>query len=146
MAKLFRITDKPINPQELHDFVSTEQNGGIVVFTGTVRRWNEGQMVHWLEYEAYQDAAEEVMANIARQIEERWGITDVAMAHRVGRLEVGEVAVVVAIGAPHRGEAFDACEFGIDTLKATAPIWKKESWESDEGTRSERWVENKVQE
>ena len=72
------------------------------------------------------------MREIARQIKEKWGITNVAIAHRVGHLEIGEAAVGVAAGAAHRGEAFDACEYAIDTLKATVPIWKKESSETDE--------------
>ncbi len=144
---IIRVTDKPIVIQELIEAVSNEANGGIVAFLGLVRRWNadpEGNTreVFWLEYEAYKEAAEEVMRDIARQIEEKWSITSIAMAHRVGHLAIGEPAVGVAVGAPHRGAAFDACEFAIDTLKETAPIWKKESWETG-GKQGESWVENK---
>ncbi len=144
MAKIIRITDKPIELQELIDAVTNDRNGGVVLFTGLVRRWNEGQQVHWLEYEAYQEAAEAEMEKLAAQVQERWGLTDIAMVHRVGHLEISEIAVAVAVGAPHRAEAFDACEYAIDTLKATVPIWKKESWEGDSGQQNERWVENKV--
>jgi molybdopterin synthase catalytic subunit len=144
MAKIIRITEQPIDLQELIEAVTNERNGGVVLFTGLVRRWNEGQQVHWLEYEAYQEAAEAEMEKLAVQVQERWGLTDIAMVHRVGHLEISEIAVAVAVGAPHRAEAFDACEYAIDTLKATVPIWKKESWEGDNGQRNEHWVENKV--
>lgn len=142
-----RITEQPLDLQELINAVSDEANGGIVAFLGVVRRWNDApdgqpREVHWLEYEAYKEAAEEVMQDIARQVQEKWGISSIAMAHRVGHLEIGEPAVGVAVGAPHRGVAFEACEFAIDTLKATAPIWKKESWET-EATSGQSWVVNK---
>ncbi len=144
---IIKITDQPLVLQELIDDVTNEANGGVVAFLGVVRRWNDGpdgqaREVYWLEYEAYKDAAEEVMRDIARQVEEKWGLTSLAMVHRVGHLTIGEPAVGVAVGAPHRGLAFDACEFVIDTLKATVPIWKKESWET--GAESgQSWVVNK---
>jgi molybdopterin synthase catalytic subunit len=142
-----KITDQPLDLQELIEAVTTDANGGVVAFLGLVRRWNDGpdgqpREVHWLEYEAYKDAAEEVMRGIARQVEGKWGLTSLAMAHRVGHLAVGEPAVAVAVGAPHRGAAFEACEFAIDTLKATVPIWKKESWENGANT-GQSWVVNK---
>jgi len=144
---IIRISDKAIDMQELVAEVSTEGNGGIVTFVGLVRRWNagpDGQLreVHWLEYEAYQEAAEEAMHQIAGQVQEKWGIDSLAMVHRVGHLAIGEIAVGVAVGAAHRAEAFDACEYIIDTLKAEVPIWKKESWESDSNS-GQSWVENK---
>jgi molybdopterin synthase catalytic subunit len=142
-----RITDKPIDLQELIDDVSDEANGGIVAFLGVVRRWNDApdgtlREVHWLEYEAYAEAAEETMREIARQVHEKWGVSSIAMSHRIGHLEIGEAAVGVAVGAPHRGVAFDACEYAIDTLKASVPIWKKESWETDADS-GQSWVVNK---
>ncbi|NWJ45645.1 MAG: molybdenum cofactor biosynthesis protein MoaE [Chloroflexi bacterium] len=143
MGQLIRITEQPIDLQELLETVSNERNGGIVLFTGTVRRWNEGNEVHWLEYETYKEAAEITMAEIARKVEKQWGISDIAMSHRIGQLGIKDIAVGVAIGSPHRAEAFAACQFVIDTLKATVPIWKKESWEGDEQS-GQRWVENKV--
>jgi molybdopterin synthase catalytic subunit len=144
---IITITDQPLDLQALIEAVTTDANGGVVAFLGLVRRWNDapdGQSreVHWLEYEAYKEAAEEVMRDIARQVEEKWGLTSLAMAHRVGHLAVGEPAVAVAVGAPHRGAAFEACEFAIDTLKATVPIWKKESWENGANT-GQSWVVNK---
>jgi molybdopterin synthase catalytic subunit len=143
MGQLIRITEQPIDLQELLETVSNERNGGIVLFTGTVRRWNEGNEVHWLEYETYKEAAEITMAEIARKVEKQWGISDIAMSHRIGQLGIKDIAVGVAIGSPHRAEAFEACQFVIDTLKATVPIWKKESWEGNEQS-GQRWVENKV--
>lgn len=145
---IIKITDQPLDMGELMQAVTHESNGGYVTFWGVVRRWNDGpdgtpRRVDWLEYEAYQEAAEQIMRQIVAEIEQKWGITHVAMAHRVGHLEVGEPAVGVAVGAPHRAEAFDACEYAIDTLKAKAPIWKKESWESEGGAAGSSWVENK---
>jgi molybdopterin synthase catalytic subunit len=140
---IIRITDEPINLQELVEHVTNERNGGIVTFTGLVRRFNEGHEVHWLEYEAYKEAAEEKMAEIAAELDQKWGVKDVAMAHRIGHLEIGEIAVAVAVGAAHRAEAFDACEYAIDTLKATVPVWKKESWETQDGQAQQAWVVNK---
>ena len=112
---IIRITDQPIDVQELIAEVSNESNGGIVAFLGVVRRWNDRpngspREVYWLEYEAYREAAEEIMREIAQQIEEKWAITSIAIAHRIGHLEIGEAAVGIAVGAPHRVEAFDACE------------------------------------
>ncbi len=142
-----RVTAQAIDLTELIAHVTTEANGGVVAFVGVVRRWNDGpdgqtREVHWLEYEAYLEAAEDVMRSIARQVEERWGLADIAMAHRIGHLEIGEPAVGVAVGAPHRGAAFEACQFAIDTLKAQAPIWKKESWEAGQAN-GQSWVVNK---
>lgn len=90
----------------------------------------------YLEYETYQQMAEAKLREIAGEIRQRWQLEDVAMVHRVGRLEVGDVAVVIAVGAPHRKEAFAACQYAIDRIKAVVPIWKKEVFED-----GEVWVE-----
>jgi molybdopterin synthase catalytic subunit len=145
---IIEISEHPLDMQKLMHAVTDETNGGYVTFWGVVRRWNDGpdgmpRRVDWLEYEAYKEAAEQIMQQIVLDIEQKWGIKHVAMAHRVGHLEVGEPAVGVAVGAPHRAEAFDACEYAIDTLKAKAPIWKKESWEDNTGQPSSSWVANK---
>ncbi len=100
--------------------------GGIVSFVGTVRDSSRGHSIRHLEYEAYPEMAEREMEKIAQAAAERWPGTRVAVAHRRGRLEVGEIAVVVVAGAPHRGDAFAAARFTIDTLKEQVPIWKKE--------------------
>jgi molybdopterin synthase catalytic subunit len=111
------------------------ERGGIVTFTGVVRRHGRHGEVVRLEYEAYAEMAEQVLAEIAEEIEREWPGTHVAIHHRVGSLLVGEVAVVIAAAAPHRAEAFDACEAAIDRLKRRAPIWKKEI-----GTHGEEWI------
>ena len=100
--------------------------GGIVSFVGTVRDSSRGHSIRHLEYEAYPEMAEREMEKIAQAAAERWPGTRVAVAHRRGRLEVGEIAVVVVAGAPHRGDAFAAARYTIDTLKEQVPIWKKE--------------------
>ena len=111
------------------------ERGGIVTFTGVVRRHGRHGEVVRLEYEAYIEMAEQVLAEIAEEIEREWHGVHVAIHHRVGSLLVGETAVVIAAGAPHRAEAFDACEAAIDRLKRRAPIWKKEI-----GTQGEEWI------
>ena len=109
--------------------------GGVVTFVGTVRDHAEGRDgVHALEYEAYEGPATDRLAALAADARVRWpGIGRIALLHRVGRLELEDAAVVVVVSAPHRGEAFDAARWCIDTLKATVPIWKKEEWAGGDG-------------
>ena len=111
------------------------ERGGIATFTGVVRRHGRHGEVVRLEYEAYVEMAEQVLTEIAEEIEREWPGVHVAIHHRVGSLLVGETAVVIAAAAPHRAEAFDACEAAIDRLKRRAPIWKKEI-----GTQGEEWI------
>jgi molybdopterin synthase catalytic subunit len=106
--------------------VRAEQDGAIVAFDGFVRNQSHGRMTRYLEYEAYEPMALGKMKEIAAQIHQQYRIHRVAMAHRLGRLEIGETSVFIAVSAPHRGAAFDACRYAIDTLKKTVPIWKKE--------------------
>ena len=111
------------------------ERGGVVTFSGVVRRHgNHGEVIR-LEYEAYIEMAEQVLAEIAEEIEREWPGVHVAVHHRVGSLAVGETAVVIAAAAPHRAEAFEACRAAIDRLKRRAPIWKKEI-----GTHGEEWI------
>jgi molybdopterin synthase catalytic subunit len=112
--------------------------GGIVTFLGAVREQARGQSIRHLEYEAYAGMAEREMDKIAATVAERWPGTRVAIAHRVGQLAIGELAVVIAAASAHRAEAFEACRFTIDTLKETVPIWKKEFAES-----GDYWVDNR---
>ena len=100
--------------------------GGLVTFIGAVRDQARGRAIRHLEYEAYPGMAEREMDKIVAEVAERWPGTRLAIAHRVGHLAVGELAVVIAAAAPHRPEAFEACRYAIDTLKETVPIWKKE--------------------
>jgi molybdopterin synthase catalytic subunit len=124
---VYAITTEPIDTEALYRAVLRDRDGAVVTFHGVVRdHSNEGRPVRYLEYEAYPEMAEAQMRAIGEEIQRRWGIADVAIVHRIGRVEIGEPSVVIAVAAPHRGEAFDACEYAIDTLKATVPIWKKE--------------------
>ena len=107
-------------------------DGALCLFVGVVRDHNGGRRVLRLEYEAYEDMALGLMQDIAAQVRERWRVTDVRIVHRLGRLEVGEASVAVAVASPHRREAFEGCRHAIDTLKATVPIWKKEFYADGE--------------
>jgi molybdopterin synthase catalytic subunit/molybdopterin converting factor small subunit len=120
------LSEHPLDPAEVSARVEGSDAGGVVVFSGAVRDRARGHQIRFLEYEAYPAMAEREMARIAAEAEARWSGVRVAMAHRVGHLEIGELAVVVAAAAPHRAEAFEACRFAIDTLKQRVPIWKKE--------------------
>ena len=112
-------------------WAQTPDCGAQVLFTGTVRDHAEGRSgVDWLEYEAYTEQVEPKLLALCAEIRTRWPeVGRIALLHRVGRLELADVAVVVVVGSPHRPEAFAAARFAIDQLKATVPIWKKESWE-----------------
>lgn len=118
------VTD-PIDIPSLEAQASCHRNGAVVTFLGRVRNHSRGREVAYLEYDAYIPMAERLMRRIAEEAAERWG-ADIAMQHRIGRLELGEISVAVCVGAPHRAEAFEACRYCIDTLKETVPIWKKE--------------------
>jgi molybdopterin synthase catalytic subunit len=119
----------PISIDEMYRQVDDGSNGAIVLMSGMVRDSTDGQPVAYLEYQAYEPMAIRVFAQITAEIHTRWtDITHVAIQHRVGKLQIGEISVVVAVGSPHRGEAFAACQYAIDTLKHQAPIWKKEHW------------------
>lgn len=126
MTRLFAIRDEPISVDECLDAVSHGGAGGLAVFVGTVRDENDGRAVTLLEYEAYASMAEKEMAAIAREIEDEIAGVRLSVLHRVGRLEVGDRAVVCAASAPHRGEAFRACRALIDRIKERVPVWKRE--------------------
>lgn len=120
------VTSAPLSLDTALARVRHEGAGGVCVFVGTVRRENRGKRVTLLEYEAYPEMAEAKMAELAAEAERRWGPLRIAIHHRVGRLTVGDDAVVIAVAATHRSEAFAACRFAIDRLKEIVPIWKKE--------------------
>jgi molybdopterin synthase catalytic subunit len=133
----FRVCLAPIAVADVYRLADDGANGAIVVMSGMVRNQTDGQPVEYLEYQAYEPMALKIFQQIATEIKQQWPIvTHVAIHHRVGKLRVGEISVLVAIGAPHRGEAFAACQYAIDNLKHNAPIWKKEHWAN--GTSS--WV------
>ena len=122
----FELVREVIDTAALVQHVRAGQDGAIVAFDGFVRNQSHGRMTRYLEYEAYEPMALGKMKEIAAQIHEQFRIDRVVMVHRLGRLEIGETSVFIAVSAPHRGAAFDACRFAIDTLKKTVPIWKKE--------------------
>jgi MoaE-MoaD fusion protein len=122
----YELTQEAIDEQALRKFVRGDTDGAIVVFDGFVRNESHGRATSYLEYEAYTPMALQKMREIGQQVREKYAIHRVAMVHRLGRLEIGETSVLIAISAPHRAAAFDACRFAIDTLKKTVPIWKKE--------------------
>ncbi|MEE2679010.1 MAG: molybdenum cofactor biosynthesis protein MoaE [Myxococcota bacterium] len=132
------LSDVPIDPGEVVSRVAGPGRGGIVSFSGAVRNQARGREIRHLEYEAYPGMAEQEMEKICDAAERRWPGVRVAMAHRVGHLEIGDLAVVIAVAAPHRAEAFEACRFAIDTLKETVPIWKKEF-----ATDGDYWVDDR---
>ncbi len=122
----FELVRAAIDAAELVRLVRAGQDGAIVTFDGFVRNESHGRETSYLEYEAYESMALGKMKEIAVQIHEKFAIHRVVIVHRLGRLEIGETSVFIAVSAPHRGAAFDACRFAIDTLKKTVPIWKKE--------------------
>lgn len=125
---MFEVTREALTADQVAAAVRAPECGGVVTFLGTVRSPSRGRAVRYLEYEAYPEMAVRKMQQIADEIRERWGITRVAIRHRVGRLEVGEAPVAIGIAAPHRHEAFEACEYAIVRLKRIVPVWKKEVW------------------
>jgi len=118
------LTRGPIELAQLQGTAPTD--GALALFVGVVRNENQGRPVLRLEYEAYEEMALEVLREVAAEARRRWRVSAVRLVHRIGRLEIGEASVAVAVAAPHRAEAFGACRFAIDTLKARAPIWKRE--------------------
>jgi molybdopterin synthase catalytic subunit/molybdopterin converting factor small subunit len=128
----FRVTQGSLSVEAVIAEVADERAGGIATFVGTVRRQSRGRMVLYLEYEAYSEMAEEVMAQLAAELERRYDLCAVAIHHRVGRVELGEPSVVMAVSAPHRHDALAACRDAIDQLKETVPLWKKEVYEGGE--------------
>ena len=124
--ELIEITSDPLDARRLEAAVAHAGAGAICTFTGIVRDNSRGEAVTHLEYEAYAGMAEDQMRAICAEIADRWPGARVAMAHRVGRLEIGEPSVVVSVSSPHRAEAIAACKWGIDRLKESVPIWKKE--------------------
>ena len=123
----FRITYAPLNVNEIYQLADNSANGAVVLMTGTVREQTEGKPVTYLEYQAYEPMATKIFQQIADRISQQWQDTNsVIIHHRVGKLQIQEISVLVAVGCPHRQEAFSACKYAIDTLKHNAPIWKKE--------------------
>ncbi|KPJ50976.1 MAG: hypothetical protein AMJ38_01155 [Dehalococcoidia bacterium DG_22] len=137
---LIRITADPLDSQPLIEHVRRDESGAVALFLGVVRNNNLGRRVLRLEYDAYPQMAEKKLRQIAEEIMSHWPITDIAIAHRTGRLEIGETSLLVVVSAPHRRETFEACQHAVNRIKEIAPIWKKEVWEG-----GETWLEGKDQ-
>ena len=136
MEPFIQITQEPLDRNTLIASVTDSGAGGIVAFEGVVRDNARGKQVRYLEYDVYPEMAVQKIREILAEAERRWHVDRVAVAHRIGRLEIGEESVIIVVATPHRAEAFEACRYIIDTLKTTVPIWKKEV-----ATNGEEWVE-----
>ncbi|MDF5727690.1 MAG: molybdenum cofactor biosynthesis protein MoaE [Rhizonema sp. PD38] len=133
----FTITFAPLSIESAYKQADDPANGAVVVMSGMVRNKTNGKPVTSLEYQAYEPMALQVFYQIAADIRSHWtNVNRVTIHHRIGRLQIGEISVLVAVGCPHRREAFEACQYAIDTLKHNAPIWKKEHWADGSST----WV------
>lgn len=128
----FEITEEPLSADEVASRVTNPYSGATLVFVGTVREWTKGKRTTYLHYEAYPEMAIGQMQVISREIEERWPGTQVSIVHRIGKLEVLEPSVIIAVATPHRADSFAACRHAIERLKQIVPIWKKEIWEDGE--------------
>ena len=128
-ADRYAIGFAPLSIDIAYQLADNPANGAVVMMSGTVREQTAGQAVEYLEYQAYEPMAMRVFAQIGWEIRSQWqDVTCVVIHHRVGKLKIGEISVIIAVGCPHRAEAFAACQYAIDTLKHQAPIWKKEHW------------------
>lgn len=133
----FQITFAPLDLTTLYQQAEDGRNGAIVLMSGVVRQETGGRSVLALEYQAYEPMAITIFKTIAQEIRQQWpAVNRIVIHHRTGKLQIGEISVLVAIGCPHRAEAFAACQYAIDTLKHQAPIWKKEYWADGAST----WV------
>jgi molybdopterin synthase catalytic subunit len=129
---MFRVTNQPIDLDELVGFVTDPEAGAISTFIGTTRDNNEGRKVTGLDYEAYPEMAEKELARIEEQAKKQWPICRMAIVHRLGPVQIGQASVIIAVSSAHRDAAFAACRFAIEEIKKTVPIWKKEVFEGGE--------------
>src|SRR6476620_11558622 len=136
----FEISKEPIDTQAVIDKVVQREAGAITTFIGTVRELTHGKKTLFLIYEAYEAMAVKKLEQIGKEIEERWPDAKTAITHRVGRLEITDVAVVIAVSTPHRADAYEANRYAIERIKQIVPIWKKEHW-----VDGEEWVGNQLE-
>ena len=127
---MYKIQSEPLTLDEAYASVRRDDCGAVALFVGTVRNQHEGRTVRGLSYTAFKEMAERQFAAIAAEAAAQWKIGAVYIAHRTGRLEIGEASVIIAVSAPHRAEAFAACRHAIEALKKVAPIWKEEFYDS----------------
>ena len=128
----FRLSAQPLSLDAAVAEVADDRAGAIATFSGTTRIESRGRAVQWLDYEAYPEMAEDVMTQIAAALQDKYDLCGIAIHHRTGRVGIGETSVVIAVSAPHRGDALAACKEAIDTLKESVPVWKKESYDGGE--------------
>ncbi|SOB99848.1 molybdopterin synthase subunit MoaE [Ureibacillus xyleni] len=128
--KLFEIVTDEIQPEKYREAVVHPGAGAVTVFTGHVREWTKGVRTLYLEYDAYVSMAEKKMAEISEEVQHKWPETKIAIAHRIGKLKISDIAVVIAVSSPHRKHAYEANEYAIERIKEIVPIWKKEIWEN----------------
>ena len=129
MFNNFRLTYDVLDVSAVYEIADNACNGAVVLMSGMVRNQTGGKAVDYLDYQAYESMALQVFQNISDRCHQKFpDITEVVIHHRLGKLKIGEISVLVAIGSPHRAEAFEACRYAIDSLKTDAPIWKKEFW------------------
>lgn len=136
----FEISNVPINIQQVIDKVVQREAGAITTFIGTVRELTKGKRTLFLVYEAYEAMAVKKLEQIGREIGERWNGAKIAITHRVGRLNITDVAVVIAMSTPHRADSYEANRYAIERIKQIVPIWKKEHWEN-----GEEWIGNQLE-
>ena len=136
----YEIAKQPIDIQSVIDKVVQREAGAITTFIGTVRELTKGKRTLYLIYEAYEAMAVKKLEQIGKEIQERWEGAEVAITHRVGRLDITDVAVVIAVSTPHRADAYEANRYAIERIKEIVPIWKKEHWED-----GEEWIGNQLE-
>ena len=134
---MIEITYDALDPEAITDRVRSRSAGAVITFLGTTRDSTADREVLYLEYEAYEPMAEKKLAEVAQEMMDRWPLTAVAISHRLGRLEISDISLVVAVSSQHRGHAFEAGQYGVDRLKQIVPIWKKEFFKG-----GEVWVES----
>lgn len=140
MDKLFWITDKPINTNEVVELVVRREAGAINTFIGTVREFTKGKKTLYLKYEAYVEMAEKKLAQIGDEIQQKWPDAKTAIVHRVGHLDISDIAVVIAVSTPHRADSYEASRYAIERIKEIVPIWKKEHWED-----GQEWIGDQLE-
>ncbi|KAB2332447.1 molybdenum cofactor biosynthesis protein MoaE [Bacillus mesophilum] len=136
----FEISKEPINTQAVIDKVVQREAGAITTFIGTVRELTHGKKTLFLVYEAYEPMAVKKLEQIGNEIKDKWAGAEVAITHRVGKLDITDIAVVIAVSTPHRNDAYEANRYAIERIKEIVPIWKKEHWED-----GEKWIGNQLE-
>ncbi|MFC4404840.1 molybdenum cofactor biosynthesis protein MoaE [Gracilibacillus xinjiangensis] len=137
---MYEIVEEPIMTEDIIKKVQRREAGAITTFIGTVREFTKGKRTVFLQYQAYKPMAEKMLAQIGKEIEEQWQDTIVAITHRIGKLEITEAAVVIAVSSPHRKAAYEANEYAIERIKQIVPIWKKEQWED-----GDEWIGDQLE-